>query len=228
MEKVYIQITLVHKRETVYQAAIFPFSQDTIERSNDMIQQYYNNNAKDLYEKTIGIDLHEIYAIFESYLKMGDKILDVGFGSGRDSLYFNDKRYDVVSIDFAKEVVVRGKSLLNNEVLLVDVEDIRYENEFDGIWASAILLHYKEENILGILERCAIALKKEGVLYVSFKYGQGETTRKGRFFNDFTEEKFESLMKKQNTLVVDKVWKTEDARSSREGHFWLNAILKKR
>lgn len=192
-----------------------------------MIQQYYNNNAKDLYEKTIGIDLHEIYTVFESYLKMGDKILDVGFGSGRDSLYFNDKRYEVVSIDFAKEVVVRGKSLLNNEVLLVDVEDIRYENEFDGIWASAILLHYKEKNILGILERCEAALKKGGVLYVSFKYGDGEATRKGRFFNDFDESKFSALMAKHPTLVVEKVWQTEDARPTRSGHYWLNAILKK-
>lgn len=190
-----------------------------------MIQQYYNNNAKDLYEKTIGIDLHEIYDVFESYLKIGDKILDVGFGSGRDSLYFNEKNYDVVSIDFAKEVVTRGKSLLNNEVLLVDVEDIRYTHEFDGVWASAILLHYKEENILDILSRLADALKENGVLYISFKYGEGEATRNNRFFNDFNEEKLEALLGKQDRFKLDKIWKTQDARPSREGKYWLNATL---
>lgn len=192
-----------------------------------MVQQYYNANAKDLYEKTIGIDLHDIYAVFESYLKMGDKVLDVGFGSGRDSLYFSEKRYDVVSIDFAQEVVIRGKSLLNNEVLLVDVEDIRYENEFEGIWASAILLHYPEENILNILNRCYTALKPEGVIYISFKYGEGQSTRKGRFFNDFNEEKLTDLLQKQEAFVLEKMWKTEDARATRKEHFWINAILRK-
>lgn len=192
-----------------------------------MIQEYYNSNAKDLYEKTINIDLHDIYSAFEAHLKMGCKILDVGFGSGRDSLYFNDQRYNVVSIDFAKEVVSRGKTLLNNEVLLVDVRDIKYQNEFDAIWASAVLLHYKEDEILSVLSRCVDALKEGGVMYVSFKYGTDEVVRRGRFFNNFDEEKFMNLIKAEPRFTVTQIWKTEDARANREGRYWLNAILKK-
>ncbi len=192
-----------------------------------MIQQYYNANARDLYEKTIDIDLQDIYDAFEAYLKMGDKILDVGFGSGRDSLYFCEKRYNVVSIDFAKEVVMRGKNLLNNEVLLVDVEDIRYEDEFDAIWASAVLLHSTTDKIHDILKRCHSALKPGGILYVSFKYGEGEATRKGRYFNDFNEEKFQKLMSTEDGFAIEKMWQTEDARPSRKGYYWLNALLKK-
>lgn len=192
-----------------------------------MIKDYYNQNAKDLYLKTIGIDLHPIYNEFQKYLKIGCKLLDVGFGSGRDSLYFNEQRFHVVSIDFAEEVVKRGKSLLNNEVLLVDVRDIQYKNEFDAIWASAIFLHFTNEEILKILKKCSDALKDDGVMYVSFKYGADEALRKGRYFNNFNEEKWLKLIEQQNDLKVEKMWVTEDARPDRLERYWLNVILKK-
>lgn len=192
-----------------------------------MTKQYYNLNEKDIYEKTIGIDLQDIYKVFESYLKPGAKLLDIGFGSGRDSLHFNEMRYTVVSIDFAQEVFERGKSLLNNEVLLVDVRDIQYQNEFDAIWASAVLFHFEEEEIRDILKRCQTALKDQGIMYISFKYGEGNMVRKGRFFNNFTEEKFEKLLEGIEGFKLEKMWQTEDARADHKGHFWLNVILEK-
>lgn len=196
--------------------------------SKQMMKQYYNTHAMDLYKNTFGIDLSGIYSVFEKHLKPGDKILDVGFGSGRDSHYFNDQKYEVVSIDFAKEVVDRGKILLNNEVLQVDVMNIKYENEFDGIWASAILLHFHTEEIIEIISKFNKALKPGGALYMSFKYGTDEKLRHGRFFNDFDEIKFADLMSNQNDFEVETLWKTQDARESHPHQFWLNVVLIKK
>ncbi len=193
-----------------------------------MIKEYYNKNASDMIENTLKLDLQPIYEKFEKFLKPGSKVLDVGFGSGRDSLHFEAKGYEVVSIDFAEEVYYRGKNLLNTEVLLVDVRDMRYQNEFAGIWASAVFLHFTNEEIINVLERCASALKNDGVMYISFKYGESALIRHGRFFNDFDEKKFDKLMNNITSFEVNEIWKTQDARSNHNSQYWLNIILTKK
>lgn len=178
-------------------------------------------------ENTLKLDLQPIYEHFEKSLKPGAKILDVGFGSGRDSLHFEAKGYDVVSIDFAEEVYNRGKNLLNTEVLMVDVREMRYHDEFDAIWASAVLFHYTTPEIIQILNRFSAALKEKGVVYVSFKYGVSEQLRHGRHFNDFNEEKFQQLMETVGDLKIIEMWKTQDARITHSDHYWLNVMLAK-
>jgi len=191
-------------------------------------KQYYNKHAQEIVDRTLNVDLKPIYTEFEHFLKPGGKILDVGFGSGRDSLHFYKMGYDVVSIDYAENIVARGKILLNNEVLLVDFNKILYDNEFDGIWASAIFLHFTEDEILEGLKKCSKALQKDGIVYISFKYGEEETIRNGRFFNDFTETKFEKIVAKCNLFKVEKIWQTQDARQTHTEKYWLNIILKKK
>ena len=61
---------------------------------------YYNKNAKNFIEDTMNADMSKQYQLFEKYLKSNKlTILDLGFGSGRDSLYFQNKGYDVYSLD---------------------------------------------------------------------------------------------------------------------------------
>ncbi|GAB6106970.1 class I SAM-dependent methyltransferase [Fusibacter bizertensis] len=193
-----------------------------------MIKQYYNANASGMIENTLKLDLKPIYERFEKYLKPGAKLLDVGFGSGRDSLHFDANGYEVVSIDFASEVYNRGKILLNTEVLLVDVKDIKYKNEFDGIWASAVLFHFTGDEIKDVLVRCHDALIKNGVMYISFKYGEEELIRHGRFFNDFTEDKFNKLLSGNEMFEITEIWQTHDARRDHQYQNWLNVILTKK
>lgn len=193
-----------------------------------MIKKYYNTHASDMIENTLKVDLQPIYDKFEQFIKPGSKILDVGFGSGRDSLHFAGKGYSVVSIDFSSEVYNRGKILLNNEVLLVDVREMRYKNEFDAIWASAVFFHFTNEEIIDVMQRCYDALKEQGVVYISFKYGVQEVLRHGRFFNDFNEEKFQSLLTKIENFELTQMWRTNDARPNHTEQYWLNVILTKK
>ncbi len=193
-----------------------------------MIREYYNTNASGMIEHTLKLDLQPIYEKFEKYLKPGAKLLDVGFGSGRDSLHFDAKGYEVVSIDFASEVYNRGKVLLNTEVLLVDVRDIKYKNEFEAIWASAVLFHFKEDELKDVLKRCNEALVTNGVMYISFKYGKEELIRHCRFFNDFDEAKFKALYAQIEGFELTEMWQTQDARHDHGEQFWLNVILTKK
>ena len=50
----------------------------------------------------------------------------------------------------------------------MSIEDIKYNNEFDTIWACASLLHLKSNLLVDVFNKCYKALQDNGVLYVSF------------------------------------------------------------
>ena len=103
--------------------------------------------------------------------------------------------------------------------------DLDFENEFHGIWANASLLHIPQEEMDDVLEKLSRALKGNGVLYASFKYGNTERTDGGRFFNDYNEEKLNLLMNHHKNLKIENIWITEDIRADRKNEFWMNVLL---
>ena len=184
---------------------------------------YYNKHAKEYINNTKDVDMKEYYVIFESYLKSNSKILDVGFGSGRDSLYFKNKGYDVVSIDPIKEFCDNAKSIGLDNVIQISIEDIEYNNEFDSIWACASLLHLKSNQLVDVFNKCYKALKDNGVMYVSFKYGDFEGVIDDRYFTYLNEDSLTNIIDQTN-FIIDKLWISEDKLNRNVK--WLNVILK--
>ena len=60
---------------------------------------YYNKYAAKEFEETVNQDMSEIMREFLNYLEEGDTILDLGCGSGRDSLTLYELGYDVTPLD---------------------------------------------------------------------------------------------------------------------------------
>jgi SAM-dependent methyltransferase len=190
-----------------------------------MTVKYYNENAKDFIENTINAEMQDQYSFFEKYMKDQGKVLDVGFGSGRDSLYFS-KRYEVISIDNSEVFVEEAKKLLNNTILLLDVKEMSFKNEFDGIWACASLLHIPYTDLSRVLNNCYDALKEDGIMYASFKYGEFEGLRHGRYFTDLNEDRLNELI--DNTkFTLKELLITNDVRPERDEQ-WVNIILAKK
>lgn len=160
---------------------------------------YYSKHAKEYIDSTINVDMRDYYSIFLCYIESSSKILDVGFGSGRDSLYFKNKGYIVTSIDPIKAFCDNASILGLKNVKQMSVEDITYENEFDGIWAFASLLHLESNKLVSVFSKCHKALKDNGVMYVSFKYGDFEGYIQERYFTYLKEDSFKEIIDK--TLI---------------------------
>ena len=77
------------------------------------------------------------------------------------------------------------------------------------------------------MKKIAIATKKGGVVYTSFKYGDFEGVRNGRFFTYLTEVSFEMLLNNIPELSIKKLWITADVRAERGEERWLNIIMRK-
>ena len=71
------------------------------------------------------------------------------------------------------------------------------------------------------------ATKANGIIYLSFKYGNFEGERNGRYFTDMTEDKMENLLNSFPEIKIEKQWITGDVREGRGDERWLNILLRK-
>ena len=86
------------------------------------------------------------------------------------------------------------------------------------------IMSYNKTNVM---QRMLHALKDNGVIYTSFKYGDFEGTRNGRYFTDFTLEAFQEFKKKIPEIVIEEYWISGDVRPGRGEEKWLNLLLRK-
>ena len=187
--------------------------------------EYYNKNADSFFAGSVAADMSDVQSRFLSYVPAGGRILDAGCGSGRDSKAFLDAGYDVVSFDASEEMCRRASEYTGKPVLNMRFEDVAYEAEFDGIWACASLLHVPVEELPDVLKKMGRALKPGGVMYASFKYGEGTVFRGERQFSDFTEISIVPLFEQAGFEIVSNVVGT-DSRPGREDEKWINVIGK--
>ena len=194
---------------------------------NNKTINYYNKYTKSFIQATRSVDFTNIQNKFLSYLPSGASILDFGCGSGRDTKYFLKRNYNVSAIDGSEEICKEASKYTGIKVKQMLFEELNDQNIYDGIWACASILHLKKCELPDMIKRLYQALKRNGVIYMSFKYGDFEGVRNGRYFTYLTEESFDMLMEPINGFKKEKIWATGDVRENRGTEQWLNIILRK-
>ena len=196
---------------------------------------YYQRNAKDFFSQTINVDMQNVYQPFLEYLPKPhlsnqQKILDVGCGSGRDSVFFANQGFEVVAIDGSQNVIDLAKQTDTR----IDWQCLRFheiakqswQNQFTGIWACASLLHVPFDDLTKLLNDLIRCLKSDGILYASFKYGDSEREKDGRFFCDINEQRWQLIGEQLDSAKPVMIWQTIDNRVDRQ-EIWWNVILLK-
>ena len=186
---------------------------------------YYDNNAAAFVESTRLVDMQPLYQRFLPLLPGQAHILDAGCGSGRDAKYFIEQGYKVTAFDASTEITALAEKELGQPVSVQRLQEIQYQNQFEGIWACASLLHVPAKELPDVFHRLARALKPNGVIYCSFKYGQGEDEKQGRRFTDMDEAGLRVLVDETETSLIKELWVTADRRPGRGQEQWLNGVL---
>ena len=187
--------------------------------------RYYNEHAQAYFQRTVHLDMTRFYRPFLKHLKPGAKILDAGCGSGRDSLYFKRRGFEVTAFDASKELVALSAKLLDQEVLLMRFEDLTLPDRYDRIWACASLLHVDKGKLAEVLRNLTAHLKDGGIFYMSFKYGEGERWIDGRYFHNLNETDLERIIQQVPELRIREVFVSDDVRAEKNHECWLNAYL---
>ncbi|HET7491039.1 MAG TPA: class I SAM-dependent methyltransferase [Bradyrhizobium sp.] len=121
---------------------------------------------------------------FLGLLPPGGSILELGCGSGHHSAEMLARGFTVRVTDGSSEMAEIASRRLNHPVEAMLFDELDEHEAFDGVWASACLLHAPRNELAGILTRIHRALKADGVFYASYKIGEGEGRDSlGRYYN---------------------------------------------
>lgn len=183
---------------------------------------FYDSDPEGYSEKTFECDMSASRNRFSSLLRKGARILDLGCGSGRDSLAFAQEGFDVTPVDGSEGMCLMAERNTGMKVRRMLFSELDYENMFDGVWACSSLLHVPSGDLPGILSRIRRALVNQGLLYVTFKKGGFEGRRDGRYYTDMDGGSLDTLAQTSGFEVLD-MW---DSLEPGRDVLWVNALLR--
>ena len=187
---------------------------------------YYNHHAQSFISITVSVNFKPVQDKFIHALN-GPKVLDFGCGSGRDTKYFLQSGLQVTAVDGSEEMCRCASEYTGIKVQHMLFQELSEKNTYDGIWACASILHLSKEELHQVILKMADALRISGIIYTSFKYGDFEGERNGRYFTDFTIKSFTEFIRNITGIQIEDYWITGDARPGRGEQKWLNLILRK-
>jgi SAM-dependent methyltransferase len=188
--------------------------------------RYYDAHAAEFFGQTVAVDLSELRKSFTDLLPPGGSILDAGCGSGRDSKAFTEQGFRVTAFDASAAMVELAQQYTALPVDQLRFEDLTYEEAFDGIWACSSLLHVPITREHAVFGKLASALKPGGVLYASYKLGDGERVEGDRLFRDHTEATLRAFIARHPRLGKPICWETDDLRPGRADR-WINCLVRR-
>ncbi len=169
------------------------------------------------------------------------RVLDAGCGPGFYARMFHHLGIDCVAVDNSTQMLNLARRNLDRDLndqcgssthlylLQASLPDLGLRPEsFDGIWLSAVLLHFPRRQLREILRALRCLLKKDGVLYLSVRTGVGiEVRPEGRLMFLYPTEELEELLTQAGFRAIE-AWRdiTEqglfsDHRRKRWKHYLL-------
>lgn len=188
---------------------------------------YYNRYAVPYYEETVDVSMEEVMKRFVELLPENAEVLDLGCGSGRDTIALEEKGFYVTPMDGSEEMCKLAEVNTDEEVLQMTYEEMDFDDVFDGIWACASLVHLTEDEMREILDKLVQALKADGILYFSVRKGDRDGIYNGRYFRDYSRKELYGLIDKTSGLELIDIWTTQDVRFAKRDRMWLNVLAKK-
>lgn len=194
--------------------------------STNTFADYYENNAMEYFEKTKNADMTETLLRFTSLIKQGATIIDVGAGSGRDLLWFKKHNFKAEGIDSSASMCKIAQNYSGCNVECAGIENWKPKMKYDALWANAVLMHLKKEQMITVLKNIGNIIQLDGIAYFSLKYGTGkDVDSSGRYFSYYTEECVLDIIASIDNVDMVEMWISED-KLNRSQTKWINCILK--
>ncbi len=165
--------------------------------------KFYDDHANDYFKKTLALQDKVWMEKFSSHLQKGSKVLDMGCAFGRDCKTFVEKGFDTYGIDLSKKMIDKAKMFEKKaKFKVMDILKMKFPEEyFDGVWASAILLHLSKDDVKIALKEIWKVLKKGGIVFIGVKEGSGQGLfgdkrydNSRKFYSYYSEKEIRDLL----------------------------------
>lgn len=181
---------------------------------------HYNKFAIEYSQKWQHSDMLEHYKRFLNLLK-GDKILELGCGSGRDAKYFSENGINVLATDASVKLLeIAMQNAPRARFLELDFSSsFNLQRSFDGIWACASLVHLSKEELRFAFESIKQHMNKLSVFFLTLKECDFKED-KNRTFTYWQDPGVKDLLTAHNLEVL------HSQTDSTENSKWLTYYVK--
>jgi len=138
-------------------------------------------------------------------------LLEIGAGTGRDSLFFQEKGLDVTSTDLSPEMVKRCQQKGLTAYVMDFLHLVFPPSSFDAAYSINCLLHVPTQDLPAVLQEIQGLLKPAGLYYLGVYGGieregvrPDDPNEPKRFFSFHTDEYMQEVTRRFFTLVYFK------------------------
>jgi ubiquinone/menaquinone biosynthesis C-methylase UbiE len=171
---------------------------------------YYNKEANTWAMSHGGNEKHSWWEDemikFNEYLPSG-KVIEIGIGTGKDAEALINLGYEYTGIDASVGLLeLAAKRNPSATFIHKYVQEIDPSlGEFDGFWASAILLHIPKDEIRDSLLAISSVIKNKGIGFITLKEGYGENVdeKTGRLYSYYTEDEFNDILNSAGFSILE-------------------------
>jgi SAM-dependent methyltransferase len=162
---------------------------------------------------------------FLPQLNPGDRVVEFGVGTGDAGVRLINAGLDYTGIDGSSGMLaVAGQHIPLDKLRRMDLREVALrdgEDQFDGFWCTATLLHIPRDEIRDVLQRIRVMLVDGACGFISVKDGDGwpreewdDRLAASRFFCYWDQDEFAEALTDCG-FDVDEVYSKEDGRAGK-------------
>ncbi len=196
-------------------------------RSEDRTRLFYESRSQEYADATRSRALADVLEDFAGRMPAAASILDLGCGAGHDLASFRRRGHAAFGLDYAAPIAKIARATARSPVVVADMRAIPLlDATFDGVWASASLLHLPRSDLPVALREIKRVLKPGGLLFASVKTGIGDfRDPDGRFFTLYESANWrEALMKSKFEAVATGFNASVPNGSTRSAEQWMTSL----
>jgi len=197
--------------------------------------EYYQKQALKIAENYEKVDMSSLQRRLQKSFPKGGKLLELGCGSGRDATFLHSNGFDIYVSDASENMLNNAISihpeLKKNyyKLVLPDIFPFN-DNFFDGVYAIAVLMHLKTEDIILTLQEIHRVLKPTSHFFFSVPLERTALDSqnkddKGRLFNLLSETEWIHLCESTGFKLIN-TDKNSDS-MGRDGILWCSFLFKR-
>lgn len=194
-------------------------------------QHFYEQNSHVLIERYDSADMSVLHQLLMKHIPHNSKVIDIGFGSGRDLEFLRSQGHDVYGIDPVETFVIQAQNRFTDihehfkvgSFLFADVPS-HWLNSFDAVISIAVWMHLKANERPKAIETIKALAKSDGIVILSFSLG-GRDSDDGRHFEPLELDEVIQEFSDYGFSVIESVCSNDSL--GRDSIEWATVVLKR-
>ncbi len=215
-----------------------PLIGDSFDRDTDYWNEYYSQKLEELQKPS------DFAISIKKYLQSGKKIMDIGCGNGRDSLYFEKNGLKVVGVDASSTAIDRLNAMqigTNSMFVCDDFVTCRalYQSQYDYFYSRWTMHAISERQEDELLNNISNSIKKGGLLFIEARsindelFGKGNRISETEYiFNDhyrrfLDKSVLADKLKQSGYKIIEELESDEFSKNDKSSPTLIRLIAKK-